>query len=107
MLLLRPELLIISVTVPTILTLLTQIILCRFAKKATTCMIPFFMILGLCGSILVFILSGMLSDIYEGILILFILEAISACFIADIVGWIFGLAWRGYHIVKTIHLDDL
>lgn len=100
MFLLRSDIMIPIIAIPTVIVTVIQILLCRFAKKPFTCTIPFITILCASASVLVFVISGMMSDIYEGILTLFILEAITGSLLGDIVGWIIGLAFRGYAIVK-------
>lgn len=83
-----------------IITFIIQCILCRFAKKAVACSIPFIMIICMCSSILLYIIMGMMSNIYEGAVILILLMMITTSLIADIAGWAVGLAWRGYNLTK-------
>ena len=48
----------------------------------------------------------MMSNIYEGLILILLLEAITASLVADIVGWMIGLCWRGYNIVKLREQSD-
>lgn len=94
------------IVVPTVVVLLVQILLCRFAKRPVFCLLPFIGILCSCSSILLFVISGMMSNIYEGLILILLLEAITASLVADIVGWVIGLCWRGYNIVKLREQSD-
>lgn len=103
--LLNAQLLISTMIIPAVIVFISQILLCRFANKPISCMIPIIVITLCALALLLSVLIDGVSNIVEIYIILYGCEIISCGFVVDIVGWLIGLGWRGHNICK-IH-DNL
>ncbi len=97
---LQIEFLIAFAAIPTVIVLVAQTIIIRLASKTWKCLIPFLILILIGAMLVVTCLFGGISNRLELYVMLYMFEALSCSIIADIIGWIIGLSWRGYHICK-------
>lgn len=104
---LNSRILLMIIIIPTIITFIIQLLLCRYAKSPLICMIPFWLIACTGAALLISCLTGSIQSIIALYLILYALETVSCAILADILAWVIGLMWRGKYIVQQREKQEL
>lgn len=98
---LNMPLLIMIAAVPTFIIFILQLLLCRFSKRPIVSLIPFWIVVCFAIALGITLLTGGIKSTIHLYIMLYLLETVSCMLLGDIIGWLLGLFWRGFHICSV------